>query len=152
MIPFAKDTLTLYNRVRNVGADGRTAESWRRRVLTGCSWVRAHERVRDEGIVRYAESVACRIPASADYLPPGDWDAQGAPPGKFTLAAGDILVRGEVDDEIGAGLSAAELVKKYARSGAAIVQSVKENTHLGPLAHYVARSSWGSAVQRGHRP
>ena len=32
-----------------------------------------------EGIVRYAESVACRIPASADYLPPGDWDAQGAP-------------------------------------------------------------------------
>ena len=82
MIPLARETVTLYNRRLVAGADGRAREVWRRRVLRGCSWVRAHERVRDEGIVRYAESVACRIPASADYLPPGDWDAQGAPPGE----------------------------------------------------------------------
>ena len=48
--------------------------------------------------------------------------------------------------------SAAALLKKYERGGAMVVQSAKENTALSGLAHYVARSSWGSAVQRGHRP
>ena len=152
MIPLARETATLYNRRLVAGADGRAREVWRRRVLRGCSWVRAHERVRDDGIVRYAASVVCRIPASLDYLPPGEWDARGAPEGTFTLAAGDILVYGAVEDEIADGFSAAALLKKYERGGAMVVQSAKENTAVPGLAHYVARSSWGSAVQRGHRP
>ena len=41
---------------------------------------------------------------------------------------------------------------RYERGGAMVVQSAKENTAVPGLAHYVARSSWGSAVQRGHRP
>ena len=57
-------------------------------MLRGCSWVRAHERVRDDGIVRYAASIVCRIPADPDYLSPGAWDALDAPEGTFTLAAG----------------------------------------------------------------
>lgn len=152
MIPLARETVTLYNRRLVAGADGRKREVWRRRVLRGCSWVRAHERVRDDGIVRYAASVVCRIPASLDYLPPGEWDEKGAPEGTFTLAAGDILVCGAVEDEITDGFSAAALLKKYERGGAMVVQSAKENTAVPGLAHYVARSSWGSAVQRGHRP
>ena len=149
MIPLARETVTLYNRRLVAGADGRAREVWRRRVLHGCSWVRAHERVRDDGIVRYAASVVCRIPASST---PGAWDALDAPEGTFTLAAGDILVRGAVEDEITEDFSAAALLKKYERGGAMVVQSAKENTAIPGLAHYVARSSWGSAVQRGHRP
>ena len=152
MIPFARETVTLYNRLRIVGEDGRAQEAWRRRVLHGCSWVRAHERVRDDGVVRYAASTVCRIPASPDYLSPGEWDEKGAPEGTFTLAAGDILVYGAVEDEVTDGFSAAALLKKYGRGGAMVVQSAKENTALPRLAHYVARASWGSAVQRGHRP
>ena len=56
------------------------------------------------------------------------------------------------EDEITDGFAAAALQKKYERGGAMVVQSAKENTALSGLAHYVARSSWGSAVQRGHRP
>ena len=152
MIPFARETVTLYNRLRIVGEDGRAQEAWRRRVLHGCSWVRAHERVRDDGVVRYAASTVCRIPASPDYLSPGEWDEKGAPEGTFTLAAGDILVYGAVEDEVTDGFSAAALLKKYGRGGAMVVQSAKENTALPRLAHYVARASWGRAVQRGHRP
>ena len=91
-------------------------------------------------------------PADPDYLSPGAWDALDAPEGTFTLAAGDILVYGAVEDEITEDFSAAALLKKYERGGAMVVQSAKENTALCGLAHYVARSSWGSAVQRGHRP
>ena len=152
MIPLARETVTLYNRRLVAGADGRMREVWRRRVLRGCSWVRAHERVRDDGIVRYAASIVCRIPADPDYRSPGAWDALDAPEGTFTLAAGDILVYGAVEDEITEDFSAAALLKKYERGGAMVVQSAKENTALCGLAHYVARSSWGSAVQRGHRP
>lgn len=152
MIPFAAQTVTLYNRVPVLSADGRERVQWRRRVLTGCSWVHAHERVRDAGVVRYALSAICRIPRSEDYLPPDQWDALGGPQGRFTLAAGDVLVRGEVTDEITEGLSAAEIVLKYARGGAMVVQSAKENLRPAGLGHYVARASWGSAVGRGHRP
>ena len=96
MIPFARERVTLYNRRRETDAQGRERIAWRRRVLDGCSWVCAHERVRDDGTTRYAQSVVCRIPQSADYLSPGQWDALSDPTGRFTLAPGDLLVRGAV--------------------------------------------------------
>ena len=139
MIPFAGETVTLYNRRRTTGADGKTAETWVRRVLTDCSWVRTHERVRSETEVGYTSSVTCRIPASSDYLPPDQWDALSDPAGKFTLAAGDVLVFGEVADEVSAALPIGELVKKHERRGAIVVSSAKDNSRNGILPHYAAR-------------
>lgn len=139
MIPFAGETVTLYNRRRTTGADGRHAESWVRRVLTGCSWTRTHERVRNDTEVGYTSSVTCRIPANADYLPPAEWDALSDPSGKFTLAAGDVLVFGAVAEEVSAVLPIGELVKKHERRGAIVVSSAKDNSRNGILPHYAAR-------------
>ena len=139
MIPFAGETVTLYNRRKQVSTDGKTAETWVRRVLTGCSWVRTHERVRSETEVGYTSSVTCRIPASSDYLPPDQWDALSDPSGKFTLAAGDVLVFGAVADEVSAALPIGELVKKHERRGAIVVSSAKDNSRNGILPHYAAR-------------
>ena len=139
MIPFASETVTLYNRRRTTGADGRQVETWVRHVLTGCSWVRTHERVRSDTEVGYTSSVTCRIPASDSYLPPDQWDALDDPSGKFTLAAGDVLVYGDVADEIGSELSAAELVKRYARRGSIVVRSARNNSLNGILPHYAAK-------------
>lgn len=139
MIPFAGETVTLYNRRKQVSTDGKTAETWVRRVLTDCSWVRTHERVRSDTEVGYTSSVTCRIPASADYLPPAEWDALSDPAGKFTLAAGDVLVFGAVADEVSAALPIGELVKKHERRGAIVVSSAKDNSRNGVLPHYVAR-------------
>lgn len=139
MIPFAGETVTLYNRRKQVLTDGKTAETWVRRVLTGCSWVRTHERVRSDTEVGYTSSVTCRIPASDSYLPPDQWDALDDPSGKFTLAAGDVLVYGDVADEIGSELSAAELVKRYARRGSIVVRSARNNSRNGILPHYAAK-------------
>ena len=106
-------------------------------MLRGCSWVRAHERVRDRR--HCALRRERRLPHSRrpDYLSPGAWDALDAPEGTFTLAAGDILVRGAVEDEITENFSAAALLKKYERAGAMVVQSAKENTALSAL-----RTTW----------
>lgn len=139
MIPFAGETVTLYNRRKQVSTDGKTAETWVRRVLTDCSWVRTHERVRSETEVGYTSSVTCRIPANADYLPPAEWDALSDPSGKFTLAAGDVLVFGEVAEEVSAALPIGELVKKHERRGAIVVSSAKDNSRNGILPHYAAR-------------
>lgn len=139
MIPFAGETVTLYNRRKQVSTDGKTAETWVRRVLTDCSWVRTHERVRSDTEVGYTSSVTCRIPASADYLPPAEWDALSDPAGKFTLAAGDVLVFGAVADEVSAALPIGELVKKHERRGAIVVSSAKDNSRNGILPHYAAR-------------
>ena len=139
MIPFANETVTLYNRRRTTGTDGRQVETWVRHVLTGCSWTRTHERTRNDTEVGYSSSVTCRISVSKNYLPPDQWDALDDPADKFTLAAGDVLIYGNVPDEIGAGLSIGDLAKKYSRRGAIVVQSAKDNSRNGILPHYVAR-------------
>lgn len=139
MIPFAGETVTLYNRRKQVSTDGKTAETWVRRVLTDCSWVRTHERVRSETEVGYTSSVTCRIPASSDYLPPDQWDALSDPSGKFTLAAGDVLIHGEAGEEASAELPIAKIVERYKRRGAIVVQSAKDNSRNGILPHYAAR-------------
>lgn len=139
MIPFASETVTLYNRRRTTGADGRQVETWARHVLTGCSWVRTHERVRSDTEVGYTSSVTCRIPASGDYLPPDQWDALSDPSGKFTLAAGDVLIYGEATEEASAELPIAKIVERYKRRGAIVVQSAKDNSRNGILPHYAAK-------------
>lgn len=139
MIPFAGETVTLYNRRKTAGTDGKTAETWVRRVLMGCSWVRTHERVRSDTEVGYTSSVTCRIPASGDYLPPDQWDALSDPSDKFTLAAGDVLIHGEVAEEASAELPIAKIVERYKRRGVIVVQSAKDNSRNGVLPHYVAR-------------
>lgn len=139
MIPFMGQTVTIYNRRRHADSSGRSVETWVRRVLTGCSWVRAHERVRSDTQVGYAQSVTCRIPAGPDYLPPDQWDALSDPAGRFTLAAGDVIVCGSVADEVGAELSIGELVRRYERRGAIVVQSARDNSRDGVLPHYAAK-------------
>lgn len=139
MIPFARETITLYNRRKTVWTDGKTAEAWVRRVLTGCSWVRTHERVRSDTEVGYTSSVTCRIPASSDYLPPDQWDALINPAGKFTIAAGDVLIHGEATEEVSAQLPISKIVERHKRRGAIVVQSAKDNSRNGVLPHYVAR-------------
>lgn len=152
MIPFASRTVTLYNRRAALGEDGRTLTVWQRRVLAGCSWICAHESVREGTVLRRTRSVVCRIPASKDYVAPDVWDGLEDTAGRFTLAPGDILVCGEASEEIGRDIDSAQLLKKYARRGAIMVQSAKDNAQNGVLEHYVARASLGNSVQRGHRP
>ena len=82
MIPFAGETVTLYNRRKTAGTDGKTAETWVQRVLTGCSWVRTHERVRSENGGGLHIERDLPHPASGDYLPPDQWDALRDPAGK----------------------------------------------------------------------
>lgn len=137
MIPFASETVTLYNRREAKDPNGRTIVSWQRTVLTGCSWTRRTVRALDNGNVKIGETLVCKIPESPDYLPPHEWDKLGDPTGKFTLSVGDIIVRGIAPDEIGPALTETALRTKYARQGNMVATSAKERCSPGTnLRHY----------------
>jgi hypothetical protein len=140
MIPFASETVTLYNRRKAKDANGRTVVTWHRTVLTGCSWTRRMERVRDGTVMTLAEVTVCKIPEDARYRPPDEWDKIANSADRFTLAPGDIIVRGAAADEIGAAIKATALVDKYRRQGVMTIASAQDNTRPGvPLGHYLAR-------------
>jgi hypothetical protein len=139
MIPFANNIVTLYNRREGKDTNGRTVVTWHRTAFLNGSWTRKANRVWNGTAVVLSDTIVCRIPEDARYLSPAGWDDLADPAGYFTLAPGDILVRGDVSDVIGTPLSAAALVEKYKRSGAFVIVTAKDNTNLGlPLGHYLA--------------
>lgn len=135
-IPFANDTVTVYNGVRSVGG-GRTGLSWHRRVIDGCRWgveVYFNEK---GGATAPGAKVLIDIPSDTDFVSRGEWDALEDKTGKFTLAAGDIAVLGIAEDEISGAVTPDALLAKYRLSGAVIINSVTERAGAGvPLGHY----------------
>lgn len=139
MIPFADKTVTLYNRRDDKDDNGRTIVTWRRTALAGCSWTRRTVRGLDNGTAKIGETLICKIPESPAYLPPDIWAGLEDVEGYFTLWAGDIIVCGEVTDEIGNGLTETALRAKYARRGVMVVTSAKDRCMTGTsLRYYVA--------------
>lgn len=142
MIPCGVVTITLYNRRETKDASGRTVVTWYRRSIGGCSWMQKVVRVWNGTAVVLSNAIICRIPEHPAYREPQEWDALGSPSGYFTLAPGDIIVRGQVTDTIGTPLSAAALVEKYKRGGAFVVTAAKNNARPeSTLAHYHAEGA-----------
>lgn len=118
MIPFGGETVTLFRRATTI-KNGKSAETWERRVLTGCSWRRTmRDRLVDGAVFRTTE-VICRIPS-----------------GQLVPALGDLLVRGGCSESP----STAREIALLEKSGidAFRVVSVSDNS-FGPLPHIVVR-------------
>jgi hypothetical protein len=143
MIPCGTETITLYNRRETKDAQTQRATvSWVRTVLTGCSWARRMERVRDGPTVVMTEILVCKIPESDAYRDPAAWDALTSTTGYFTLAPGDIIVKGISTDVIGSTLTPAALVDKHKRGGVMTVASATNNARPGSLlGHYLAKGA-----------
>lgn len=123
-------TITLYNHYSDDG--GKTQHKWLRTVLDNCYF----------GVVSAAksgnlskdgsDSFVCRIPQTPKFK----FLYQGVE-GTFTLAPGDIIVRGGVADEISDtnGNRPADILHKY-KGNAFTIQSVSTNTSLPYAQHY----------------
>ena len=62
------------------------------------------------------EDVICRIPINDNFVTPGQWSSLEDVTDKFTLQDGDIIIYGEVDDEINeyvAGKRKTDILNKY---------------------------------------
>lgn len=142
MIPFGMEIVTLYNRHETKDENGRTVAIWYRTVLAGCSWTLKRIRAWDGTAVILTDEITCRIPEDARYRSPAEWDALVVMTSNFTLAPGDIIVRGSVTDEIVAAFKASDLIAKYRRAGVMTVNAAQDNFRLGfPIGHYCAKGA-----------
>lgn len=123
--------ITVYNRL----VVSRT-ETWQRSVIYGVRWEDRRGTGRVQGGLTPADSVTLYIPltACARYVSPTDWLALADRFNRWTLQRGDLIVRGEVDEEVGVGFTPSALRAKY--DSAVVIHTLDLNSAFGPLSHW----------------
>ena len=108
-------TITIYNRYEDPQTN---VVTWHRFVVTGAFWKAAGDKVVIDKTVLDTENIICRIRKHPAFLEKSAW--LGTPNDQmsnyFTLAQGDIIVKGEVSDVINeyeTGKRSSDLKKKY---------------------------------------
>ena len=136
-------TLTIYNKY----IDAQThVTRWYRTVVHDCFWKYVGDKVRVNDVTIDTDNTICRIPQNDKFLTKYEWEQQpnDLMENYFTLGLDDIIVAGEVDDEIDEytkGQRSTDLVTKYkALQGCMRVEQVADNTGLGRcLPHYYVK-------------
>lgn len=139
MIPFATETVTIYNQVKGIDPITNKAFTiWRRRVLTGCSWRRSMQTLQVGTVQITSEDYIVQVPYSELYVPYYEYEDMTADEQEqhFTGNAGDLIVRGEIADEIGVDMTVTRLKDKY--NGRILTVKAFQNNALDgfPLKHY----------------
>lgn len=117
------DTVTLFNHYK---------EQWFKTVLTGVQWKdKVTKTVDTSGKIVITPEVSLTVPARGGYVGPRAFTGEG-----FTFGTGnmDVIVLGEVDEEITADFTITSLRKKYDR--AATIYAVSDNTLRQQLKHW----------------
>lgn len=117
------DTVTLFNHYKG---------QWFKTVLTGVQWKdKVTKTVDTSGKIVITPEVSLTVPARGGYVEPKAFTGEG-----FTFGTGnmDVIVLGEVDEEITADFTITSLRKKYDR--AATIYAVSDNTLRQQLKHW----------------
>lgn len=130
MLPTFDYTITVLN--RRMGRDSSDKlDAWKKTVIPFCSWSTQTVRNVTGTEVSLGASFIVRVPKLADYRPYFEWktDMQGV-----TFSVGDIIIKGEVTEEI-TPENVQSVVKKYPESFA--ISIFKDNTGtIEALEHY----------------
>lgn len=135
-------TVTLYNRYEDPTTQ---LVTWYRTTLSDCFWktnvLTTYDRT--DSVRGYTNSIICRIPKSNDYYSAYEWKRlnNNDRSNSFTLQTGDILVNGDVDDDINEyvkGQRSSDLVDRYKDMGVIRIENVADNSdELRNLPHYL---------------
>lgn len=126
------ETLTVYNKY----IDPTTRQiTWYRTVVNNCFWKYVgNEIVVGETTIK-TDNTLCRIPKSDNFIEKHIWCELENKSEKFTLSTGDILVKGEVTDEIDeytSGSRSSDLLTKYRKlQGCMMIEKCSINTDGG---------------------
>lgn len=136
-------TVTVYNKY----IDAQTQlVRWYRHVITDCFWKLDGSTVRIGDVTLDSKSIICRIPKDESFLEKQDWIQLPNDQMElyFTLAPGDIMVKGECMDEIDeytSGHRSSDLLGKYRQYEACMeITDFTNNTGIGRNnEHYLTR-------------
>lgn len=140
--PWWDKTVTIYNKV----VDPTTQRiTWYKNTAENCFWkyVNNSYTIRGSMITLDTKDVICRIPKTDKFVDKKTWRELSDEERKnyFTLANGDIIILGEVEDvidEYTAGQRSTDLVAKYKEDDACIeIDTYVDNCQTGVgLYHY----------------
>lgn len=143
--PWWDKTLTIYNKY----VDPTTQRvSWYRTYVKNCFWKAENIMfsmgrygVSTIGVVTENKNIICRIPKNKKFLDKRAWRNLADKSTNFTLANGDIIVLGQVDDvidEYTAGQRSTDLLARYKEDDACLeIDTYIDNCHTGiNLEHY----------------
>lgn len=138
-----ENTITIYNKF----VDAQTQiVTWYRHVVTDCFWQLSGTTVKIGDVTLDSKSILCRIPKDLTFLEKQDWIAlpNDEKENYFTLAQGDIIVKGvcvEEIDEYTSNHRSTDLLGKYREYQACMeITEFSNNTGLGRNnEHYLTR-------------
>ena len=137
-----ESTVTIYNKF----VDSNNFTHWYKNVVTDCFWQLSGQTVKVGEVTLDSKSVVCRIPKDSKFLEKQDWinvpDAQKG--NYFTIAQGDIIVKGaceDIIDEYQSGHRSTDLLGKYREYQACMeISEYANNTGVGRNnEHYLTR-------------
>ena len=131
--PTFQHTITLYNKCVDK-VNNRSVTTWKRTVLNECYFGTETAKQLNGSTLSLASSYICRIPQNEAYT-----EVYKGESDKFTLKPDDVIVKGEVFDEISdiQGNRMTDLMQKY-RGFCFTVRAVSDNTMLSYAPHYRA--------------
>lgn len=108
-------TVTIYNKHEDPNTQ---LIRWYQHKVEGCFWKNVGDKVSIADTVLDTNRIICRIRKNGIFLEKYQWETLGndEKEGYFTLAQGDIIVRGEVTDvvdEYTSGHRSTDLIAKY---------------------------------------
>lgn len=127
-------TVTIYNKFEDPQTH---VVKWYRHVVHNCFWKSAGNKITIGSVTLDSNNIICRIRENDKFLEKHLWVAtpNDEMSNYFTLGVGDIIVKGEVDDEINeyaSGQRSTDLKTKYKKlQGCMEIQQWSNNTGGG---------------------
>ena len=124
-------TVTVFNKYKTVGKEN----AWKRTVLKNCYFGAETTKNLNGNVLSNENSFICRVPKNKAYTNKFNGESD-----KFTLAPGDVIVKGNVSDEIKdvSGNRITDLLQRY-KGEAFTIKSFSDNTLLKYKPHYRVR-------------
>lgn len=136
-------TLTIYNKFEDPQTH---IVTWYRTVLENCFWKYIGNKIKIGNVNLETDNSICRIPISDKFKEKYEWinipnDEMSQ---YFTIAKGDIIIKGEVDDTINeyvSGSRSTDIEAKYKElQGCIRIQEMTINTGIGRCCeHYLVK-------------
>lgn len=134
-------TVTIYNKYTDPTTDLIT---WYKHKVDGVFWKYTGNKVVINESIIESNDIICRIRKDDKFLENYQWIETEDKSEYFTLSKGDIIVRGDVDDEVDeyiSGQHSSDLIRKYKNlQGCLVVSEITINTDGGRCnEHYYVK-------------
>lgn len=133
-------SLTIYNRHEDKQTH---VVTWHRTIIDNCFWKYVWDRALIGQTAVETNYIICRIPKDERFMDKYLWVElpNDEKAGRFTLGAGDLIVRGKVDEEINehvSGMRSSDFLAKYKKlQGCMEIREVAIDVGAGRCAeHY----------------